>query len=155
MAEELNSVETEQANTPPETGPETTSIIELENLLAQKDSELGLITGRIAELERSLEEANKKLADTNNSLSRAVASYRSMVVRSSPLVMEELISGDSIEDIDASLEKAKAMVARVRQGMVEEAGRLKVPAGAPQRTSIDLSALSPREKIQFAIGGKK
>jgi len=30
-----------------------------------------------------------------------------------------------------------------------------VPAGAPGRRASDLSALSPREKIQYAIGGKK
>jgi len=37
--------------------------------------------------------------------------------------------------------------------MEEEVSKARIPAGAPQRVPPDLSALSPREKIQYAIGG--
>ena len=52
------------------------------------------------------------------------------------------------------VEKAKALVSRVKQGVEAEVSLAKVPAGAPERTLPDLSALSPREKIQYAIGGR-
>ena len=88
-------------------------------------------------------------------MAEAVASYKAMVTRSNTDVPEELISGDSIESINESLTNAKNLINKVRQGLEAEITSSKVPAGAPQRTPPDLSALSPREKIQYAIGGKK
>jgi hypothetical protein len=43
----------------------------------------------------------------------------------------------------------------VKKSVEKEISNIKVPAGAPGRRASDLSALSPREKIQYAIGGKK
>jgi len=97
-------------------------------------------------------EAEEKIAATDDSLAEAVASYKAMVVQSNPEVIEELISGDTVESINESLVKAKALVSKVRQGVEAEIALARVPAGAPERTSPDLSALSPREKIQYAIG---
>jgi len=132
-------------------------ITELEGLLAQKEEEFSLANTRIAELEQALAELDTKLADTTNALSQAIASYKALAIKSKPGVIEELITGDNIEEIDASLEKAKTLIVRVRKGLEEEeeVAATRVPAGAPQRVPLDLSALSPREKIQYAIGGKK
>jgi len=77
------------------------------------------------------------------------------VVESHPEVLEELITGDSVESINESLNKAQTLVSRVRQGLETEITLAKVPTGAPERTSPDLSSLSPREKIQYALGGKQ
>lgn len=138
-----------------ESPPETSRIAELEGLLTSKVGEMDQANCRIGELEQKLGKLDNKLVETSTALTQAVASYRALVIRANPGVMEELISGESIEQIDTSLEKARALVARVRQGLDEEAGRIKVPAGAPPRAAVDLSGLSAREKIQFAIGGKK
>ena len=123
-------------------------LVELEQVVAGKDSE-------IAGLEQTRDELGGRLTVLNNSLAEAVASYKSVVVQANPEVVEELISGDTIESINDSLDKAKALVSKVRQGVEAEISLAKVPAGAPERTSPDLSTLSPREKIQYAIGGKR
>ena len=123
-------------------------VIELEALVAQKDEELAKANARVSELEQVVVESDGNLA-------QAVSSYKALVVKANPEVLEELITGDSIEDINASLEKAESIVGRVRQGLEAEMASAKVPAGAPERTPTDLSALSPREKIQYAIGGKR
>ncbi|MDD5082728.1 MAG: hypothetical protein PHU08_05075, partial [Dehalococcoidales bacterium] len=81
-------------------------------------------------------------------------SYKSIVARANPGVLPELITGDTIGQVDESLEKARGFVARIRQGIEAEAAGTKVPAGAPPRQGFRLSGLSPREKIQYAIGGK-
>ncbi len=144
-------------------------VTELENLVAQKDEELTKTNARLVELEQAVagkdsaiadlkqtrDELEERLTTLNNSLAKAVASYKAMVVQANPEVIEELISGDTVESINESLEKAKDLVSRVRQGVEAEISLAKVPAGAPERTSPDLSALSPREKIQYAIGGKR
>ena len=124
------------------------AITELEQMVASKDSE-------IVALKQAMTESDKKLADISNALTQAVASYKALVVETNPEVPAELITGDTIDAVNESLGNAKALIDRVRQGIEEEALRTKVPAGAPQRTPLDLSVLSPREKIQYAIGGKR
>ena len=78
-----------------------------------------------------------------------------LVVQANPDVLDELISGDSVETINQSVEHAQRYIFKVKQGLEAEAARTRVPVGAPQRTTPDLSALSPREKIRYAIGGTK
>ena len=142
-------------------------IAELENLIAQKDQELTSKDARVSELEaaivsleseiaalkQTLAESSDNLSKLNESLKEAVASYRALVVQSNPDVPEELITGDSIEAIADSLISAKELVTKIRKGMEAEISLARVPIGAPERTAPDLSALSPREKIQYAIGG--
>ena len=124
------------------------TIAELEKATAGKDSE-------IIALKQAIEELDKKLADINDALAEAVASYKALVIKANQGVLAELITGDTVDEVNQSLENAQSLIARVRQEMEAEASRTKVPAGAPQRAPLDLSALSPREKIQYAIGGKR
>ena len=63
-----------------------------------------------------------------------------------------MISGGSLEPIDESLARAKALVSRVREGIESRISLSRVPAGAPERTAPDFSGLTPREKIQYAVG---
>ena len=135
-------------------------IAELETLVAQKDEELesrgtrlSEAEARITELEQAIAGSEEGLTNVKDSLAQAVSSYRALVVQANPGVVEELITGDSIEAITQSLENARSLISRVKQGLEEEAFKTRVPAGAPQRTPPDLSALSSREKIQYAIKG--
>ena len=144
-------------------------ISELEGLLAQREEELAQVRARVGELEQAVAakdselaalgesraELEERLSSVNQALSDAVASYKAMVVQANPEVMEELITGDTIEAINQSLERAKSLIGRVRQGLEAELSRARVPTGAPERRVPDLSALSPREKIQYAIGGRR
>ena len=120
-------------------------IIRLKQALAGADSEM-------AAFKQSLDEAARQRDEIGGALSRAVAAYKALVVQANPGVLAELITGDSIEEVDESLKKARVLVERVRQGMEAEIANAKVPAGAPVRAPLDLSALSPREKIKYAIG---
>ena len=123
-------------------------MLELEGLVAQREEELSSANARIVGLEQAK-------ADLNNTLSQAVTSYKATVIRLNPEVPEELVTGDTVEAIDKSLGNAKTLIGRVREKLEAEVATTRVPAGAPQRTPPDLSALSPREKIQYAIGGRK
>jgi len=123
-------------------------VVELEGLLAQKDQEVAQTNARVLELEEVLAGRDRELTD-------AVANYRALVVKENPEVLEELVTGDTIEDVNASLEKAKTLVNRVKEGLEAEIASARIPAGAPERTPISFEALSPREKIQYAIGGRR
>ena len=123
--------------------------------MLKKKDEINSDNARIIELEQVMTTKDGEIATQKQSLGEAVASYKAMVIQSNPEVIKELIGGDTIESINESLEQAKTLVSRVRQGLEAEISLAKVPAGAPERTSPDLSALSPREKIQYAIGGRR
>jgi len=124
------------------------TIAELEQALASKD-------GEIAILKQAIAESDQKLADLTAALAQAVASYKALVMETNPEVPDELITGENIDAINESLENARALIDRVKQGIEAEVSKTKIPVGAPQRTPLDLSVLSPREKIQYAIGGKR
>ncbi len=124
------------------------AIAELKEALAAKGTE-------VTALNHSLEEANKALDERGKALSQTIAAYRELVVQANPGVLAEMITGSTIEEVNASLESARALTEKVRRGIEAEAARTRIPAGAPPRTPPDISALSPREKIQFAIGGNK
>jgi len=122
------------------------TIIRLQQELAGKDSEIDA-------LKQALAEAERKLSELGKALPQAVAAYKELVIQANPGVLAELITGDTVEEVNESLKNAQALVDRVRQEMEAEASKTRVPAGAPQRVPLDLSTLSPREKIQYAIGG--
>jgi uncharacterized coiled-coil protein SlyX len=151
--DELNQTENQSQSDGEESGDRR--LAELEGLLAQKDEELARADACITELERVVAESAERLDTVSGSLAEAVASYRALVVQSNPEVLEELISGDTVEAINESLREAKTLIGRVRQGLETEITLARVPSGAPERTSPDLSALSSREKIQYGLGGKR
>jgi len=121
-------------------------IARLEQTLAGKDAE-------IAALKLSLDESSSTLDEQGKALAQAVAAYKELIIQANPGLLAELITGDTIEAVDASLKQARALIEKVRQEMEAEAARTRVPAGSPQRAPLDLSGLSAREKIQYAIGG--
>jgi archaellum component FlaC len=150
-------------------GEENSRVEELEALLAEKDQQLAEKNSRIAKLEQAMAdkdsqiaaikqsaaELEPRLAELEDSLAQAVSSYRALVVQANPGLPEELITGDSIEAIDQSVAAAQTLVAKVRKELEAEIAGAKIPAGAPLRMPPDLSALSPQEKIQYAIGERR
>ena len=113
----------------------------------EKDS----LEARIAELQQGISSRDSDLAAIKESLSGAVAKYRAALLATAPEIPAELVKGESIDEIDASLEQARGIVSKVRQQLESEAEANKVPTGAPERTQQDLSTLSPAEKIAYAL----
>jgi hypothetical protein len=110
------------------------------------------LQAKIVELEQAIASKDNELSTLKGSLSGAVAKYRAALIASSPAIPAELIQGTTIEEVDASLELARGIVSKVKQQLESEADARHVPAGAPQRTPQDLSALTPAEKIAYALG---
>jgi chromosome segregation ATPase len=116
---------------------------------------------RIAELESSLSEAKTgseaaaaELASTKEAKDQAVAKYLNMAKALNPAIPEGIIAGETIEEIDASVEKAQSIAESVKASLEAQAKEAKVPAGAPTRTEISVEGLSPREKIAAGIQQK-
>ena len=145
---ELEGLRAEKENLASELETRGAAITELEQVIADRNRE-------VAALKQAVAKSDEVLTDVRDSLAQAVSSYRALVVQANPDVLDELISGDSVETINQSVEHAQRYIFKVKQGLEAEAARTRVPVGAPQRTTPDLSALSPREKIRYAIGGTK
>lgn len=150
-------------------GGELSRVAELEARLAEREAALAENNSRISGLEQALAERDSQIANLKQSSSeletrltevkdgqsQAIASYRALVIRSNPDLPEELITGDSVAEIEQSLAHTQTLIDRVRQRLETEIAGAKIPAGAPLRTPLDLSALSPQEKIQYAIGERR
>ena len=148
LEDSIAEKESQSENHATRLGEAEAMIVELKRMLADKEREL-------ADLKQTLAGADETLVEVRNSLAEAVASYRALVAEANPDIPDELITGDSIATVAQSLASARNLVSSVKKGLEAEIARTRVPAGAPQRTPPDLSALSPREKIQIAIGGNK
>jgi SMC interacting uncharacterized protein involved in chromosome segregation len=154
--------ENEQATTE-ETGTSEIDNLKLENEMLKR--ELQLKTGAIAGLEKTVadrdsevvtmkqvaEDFKQKLDEMGKALPLAVAAYRELVAKANPGLVAGMIKGDTIEAINQSVKDAKALVEKVKQEVGAENARVRVPAGAPQRTLPDFSALSAREKIKYGM----
>ncbi len=152
MEEILNKEGTREQEVPESEGDDSVEVssrvAELEQAVTEKD-------GEIDRLRRTSEELEDRCRTLEETLSGAVTGYKTLVIKSNPDIIEDLINGSTIESINESLEKAKELVSRVRQGVEAEISKVKVPMGAPERSSPDLSTLSPAEKIRYAIGGNE
>ena len=116
----------------------------VERTLNDKDRE-------ITDLKQEKTEIEGKLHELDTALAEAVAGYKALLVESNSGVLAELIAGDNINEVNDSLKNARVLVDRVRQEVEAEVSRTRVPAGAPQRIPLEMSGLTPREKIQYAI----
>ena len=123
----------------------------LEARLAQLESKMEEQRMALAAREEEVQRRGQEAAALKEQLGMAVGRYREMVLAKAPEVPEELVGGETIAEVDAALATAQAMVDRVRKQLEARAAAERVPMGAPARTPPDLSGLSPKEKIVYAL----
>jgi septation ring formation regulator EzrA len=133
-----------------------------EAALAEKDRALSAMSARQAELEASLSEAKTgseaaaaELSQVKEAHGQAISKYLGAIRLANPTIPQDIIAGDTIEDIDASLAKATTIAESVKASLEAQAKEAKVPAGAPPRGEISLEGLTPREKIAAGIQQKQ
>ena len=136
--------------------------------IAEKDACITERDAKIAELETSLSEAKvaseakdaqlqttaAELATAAEARDEAVGKYLGMAKALNPTIPETIITGATISEIDASIEKAKGIVEAVKNAMAADAASTKVPAGSPPRSGISTEGMTAREKIAAGIQPK-
>ena len=136
-----------------------------EGIVAEKDTCITERDARIAALETELSEAKQRseavaidlettaaaLATASEAKTQAVAKYLGMAKALNPTIPEGIIVGETIGEIDLSIEKGKAIVEAVKKAMESQTAAAKVPAGAPTRGAISTEGMSPRDKIAAGI----
>jgi len=136
---------------------EKTANATLKEASDKKDVTIVDLETKRGELESSLSEAKSQSEALTTSLKeardQAVAKYATMAKALNPTIPEDMISGETIAEIDASVEKAKGLVAAVKKTLETEASAAKVPAGAPTRGETT-EGMTPRDKIAAGIQQK-
>jgi chromosome segregation ATPase len=146
---------TQEENTEPQEEDSSENELDgLKNRVGELEKEATAKELKINMLEQKLTEISKQQKETGNRLSIAVNSYRNLITADNAEIPAELISGNSIEEIDNSLMSAKLLVNKIRQGLEGEISAARIPGGAPVRGELDISGLSPIEKIKYAMGRK-
>lgn len=116
---------------------------------AEAESAASLPNGPAGRAE--LVEAREQLAESRAQLREAALKYREARLASVPQIPPDLVPGETVEEIDQQLEAAQQVVAQLRDKLRQETQGSRVPMGAPPRRSLDLSALSPTEKIKLGL----
>ena len=105
----------------------------------------------LAELRSALEQRDHEIQSLQNRLASATARYREALLAAAPDVPEELVGGESPEEVENSLAGARQMVERVRGQIEAQIAGERVPSGAPVRVGQEFSGMSSREKIAYAL----
>ena len=113
---------------------------------------------RLQALEQQAEQASAEAAANSEAaaalraqLSDTLERYRALLLQRDPDVPGELVSGDSVGELEASYERASALVEQLRLRAAGRAAEERVPAGAPARRGADPANLTPQEKIMLGL----
>lgn len=108
----------------------------------------------LAALEADQLAAARAALDHERTQTRAVlARYRDAILAQEPDLPPDLISGESLEELDASLDAARSAVAGIRARLAEAASRVErgFPVGAPARAATSRVGMSAAEKIRRGL----
>ncbi len=103
-------------------------------------------------LEQALAATRRELERQRDLACAAVARYREAMLAAEPDLPPEMVRGESIEEVDASIVAARTMVARVRERVeARRPSERGFPAGAPARESSPPGHLTARQKIAAGL----
>ena len=117
----------------------------------ESSAELERLQAQLNQLETQRADYEAQMVALRGNLAQAVGKYRSRLLAESPEVPEDLVKGDTPEEVDASFAAARRVVERIKERLETQTNIERVPAGAPARSLPDLSSLSPAEKIAYGL----
>ena len=123
--------------------------------LAQTKAELVSRDDELTVLRDGLAAARSEAEELRAGLRSAAEKYRQAVLATRTEVPPDLVSGETVEEVDRQLEAALSMVAQLKSHLDSQAQAQRVPTGAPARRAPDLAALSPTEKISHGLAQER
>lgn len=118
--------------------PDLAALVEEQQIrLLEQDEQIARLRGVMITLE--------------DQASLAVRKYRDSLLALHADLPHELVQGESLAAVDASVAAARQVVSTIRQRLQEQSAAARVPAGAPIRGGPDLSDLSPQQKILLGL----
>jgi hypothetical protein len=117
-------------------------------------SELGLVEAEMVGLRQ---EQERELAVLRSELAEAqrghIEAYRrALLAEHAGQIVDEMVTGNTLEELDASAEIARATYSRALEAARRELGGTLAPIGASLRMTPSSDELSPIAKITAALG---
>lgn len=140
-----------------------------EERLDQAQTEVEALKGRVSDLEGELQAGQADLAEREQRLAelgeeaeglrqqlrQAALRYREARLAAHPEVPADMVSGETIEEIDQQVEAALKLVSQVKDRLQAGSQAARVPIGSPPRRAPDLSALPAAEKIRLGLSDRR
>jgi chromosome segregation ATPase len=134
-------------------------VAELRNQLQAHETGIAEAERRAADSAQETESLRQQLVDGQAQHSsiltgqaEAVQAYRDLVLKAEPQLPPELISGGTLGEITASIEKARAVVSHVQAALQRSNAASVVPAGAPMRSlAPDTEQMSAQDKLLYGV----
>lgn len=124
---------------------QATEIARLAGVIEARDKAFGELKGAHAkELATAEITAAGAGQETSKALVNTVGAYRDQVAKNAPGIPSNLIAGDTVAAVDASLVAATALVGEIKTNL---AATTKVPPGAPSRQAPSYEGLHGETKI--------
>jgi chromosome segregation ATPase len=132
--------------------------LEVAEALKERDDKIDELTSLltrarddIAARQEAADNASAEIAALRQTKDEALSACRDALRLAHPGVPPDLIHGDTVEELLASVESGRSLVEKVRAALQSERSAARVPAGAPVNTGPDLDGLSPRDKIAAGV----
>jgi chromosome segregation ATPase len=122
--------------------------------ITDRDKRITELQATVSVVTQAGETATTELTQAKQAYTKAVTKYLEVTKAANPTIPGDVITGSTIEEIDATLKKASSIATAVKATLEAQAKEAKVPAGAPTRGEISTEGLSPREKIAAGIHQK-
>jgi chromosome segregation ATPase len=126
-----------------------------EGELASERQRLDESSARLTAFEEELATKQEDNQALHARLQAAAGKYREALLAAAPELPEELVAGESIEEVEEAAERSRQTVRQVRERLESQAQVGRVPTGSPPRGAPDFSALSPIEKIRLGLNQKR
>ena len=131
---------------------------EVADALKERDDKIDELTSLLARARDDIEARQQavdnawiELTSLREAKDEAVSACRDALRMAHPELPADLIRGETVEELTASVQSAATLVEKVRAALQAEKNAARVPAGAPVSAGPDLEGLSPRDKIAAGV----
>lgn len=101
-----------------------------------------LVNKKVEDLRAQVEEARSRGLEAHR---------RALLADNAGGIVPELVAGTTVEELDRSVEVARAAFETAKQAAIREFSANQVPAGNPTRQSPGIEGMSPLEKIAYGL----
>ena len=151
MREELMTAQSELERLQVTAADREARAAHLEGQLSQVREELSQAQSETQAREVELAGAREQTEALQAQVRSSAERYREAALQQSPEVPAELVTGETVEEVDQAIQRARETVSKVRGHLESQAQAGRVPVGAPPRSGPDFSAMSAEEKIRFGL----
>ena len=123
----------------------------LESELAEALVELATAQDTAKARELELAGVSERRQGMESQARDAAQRYRELALRGAPELPEELVAGETAEEVEQALQRARETVSNVRGHLESQAQAGRVTVGAPPRSGPDLAGMSSEEKIRYGL----